>query len=61
MEKERADQQSVLRWTMASASDNRQTRAAAAEGMRAGREKSTFNRKLQKETRTQNMKNVKGK
>ena len=49
MEKERADQQSMLRWTMASSSDNRQTPAAAAEGMRAGREKSTFNRKLQKD------------
>jgi len=41
---------------MASANDNRQqTRAAAAEGMRAGRERTMFNRKLQKETRTQNM------
>jgi hypothetical protein len=52
-EKERADQQSILRWTMASASDTRQTRPAAA--MQAGRDRRLSNRKLQKEARTQKM------
>jgi hypothetical protein len=39
VEKERADRQSLLRWTMVGASDTRETRATAAEKMRTTREK----------------------
>ena len=46
-------QQSMLRWTTMSDSDNRQTRAAATERMRARGEKGVLTRKLQKETRLQ--------
>jgi hypothetical protein len=44
-EKEKSDQQSMLRWTMAGANDNRKSRAEALERMQHGkrRERSTEN------------------
>ena len=47
MEKEKSDQQSVLRWTMAGATDNRKSRAEASEKMNEAEAKRVLFRKLQ--------------
>ena len=51
MEKEKSDQQSMLRWTMAGTNDNRKSRAEASERIQIREEKRVLNRKLQKESR----------
>ena len=49
VEKKRFDQQSMLRWTMGGANDNRKSRAEAAEQMTEAEEKRVTLRKRQKE------------
>lgn len=51
VEKEKSDQQSVLRWTMVGVSDNRKSRTEVAERMQTREEKRALNRKLQRESR----------
>ena len=50
-EKEKSDQQSLLRWTMTGANDNRKSRAEASERMQTREEKRAHNRKLQRVSR----------
>ena len=50
VEKEKSDQQSVLRWTMVGVSDNRKSRTEVAERMQTREEKRALNRKLQRES-----------
>ena len=49
MEKNRFDQQSMLRWTMGGANDNRKSRAEAEEQLTEAEEKRVTLRKRQKE------------
>jgi hypothetical protein len=59
MEKEKSDQQSVLRWTMAGATDNRKSRAEASEKMNEAEAKRMLTRKLQKQKQAKKMENKK--
>ena len=54
VEKNRFDQQSMLRWTMGGANDNRKSRAEAEEQMTEAAEKRAILRKRQKELQEKN-------
>ena len=49
MEKEKSDQQSVLQWTTAGATDNRKSRAEPSEKIHEAEARRILTRKLQKE------------
>jgi hypothetical protein len=58
-EKEKSDQQSVLRWTMAGETESRKSRAEASERMDDAEAKRRLTRKLQKRNKRRNMENTK--
>jgi hypothetical protein len=54
MEKNRSDQQSMLRWTMGGANDNRDSRAKAEEQLTEAEERRVTLRKRQRELQERN-------